>query len=155
MRHPFDPTFATVRWGRRGDLSIGHWILVFLTGVLWATVAGADGRPAASPDGPVRPGSGYDYIVEKGDTLWDLAGRFAGSPFHWPRVWQHNNQIPNPHRIFPGDRIRLSPSTGRPPTTAVSFSEESARMPEARTSQAPSAPAAFRYPQASGRCGVG
>jgi hypothetical protein len=144
MRHLFDTTFATVRWGRRGDLSFGHGILVFLIGVLWATVAGADGRPAASPDGPVRPGSGYDYIVEKGDTLWDLSRRFAGSPFHWPRVWQHNNQIPNPHRIFPGDRIRLSPSTGRP-STAVSFLEESTRMSEAQASQAPSAPASFRY----------
>lgn len=50
-----------------------------------------------------------DYIVEKGDTLWDISERFYGDPFLWPRLWQQNQYITNPHWIHPGDRIRLYP----------------------------------------------
>jgi hypothetical protein len=145
MSHPSETTFATVRRGRRGDLAVGPWILVLMIGLLWATVALADGQVAATADVPPRPGSGYDYIVEKGDTLWDLSRRFAGSPLNWPRVWRNNNQIPNPHRIFPGDRIRLAPPAGEP-YAAVSFPQESGRMPPARDFPAPAVPASFRYP---------
>jgi hypothetical protein len=50
-----------------------------------------------------------DYIVKKGDTLWDISKRFYGDPFLWPRLWQQNQYVTNPHFIYPGDRIRLYP----------------------------------------------
>jgi LysM repeat protein len=50
-----------------------------------------------------------DYIVKKGDTLWDISKRFYSDPFLWPRLWQQNQYITNPHQISPGDRIRLYP----------------------------------------------
>jgi hypothetical protein len=50
-----------------------------------------------------------DYIVKEGDTLWDISQRFYGDPFLWPRLWQQNQYITNPHHISPGDRIRLYP----------------------------------------------
>ncbi len=50
-----------------------------------------------------------DYIVKKGDTLWDISQRFYGDPFLWPRLWQQNQYVTNPHLIYPGDRIRLYP----------------------------------------------
>jgi hypothetical protein len=50
-----------------------------------------------------------DYIVKEGDTLWDISKRFYGDPFLWPRLWQQNQYITNPHYISPGDRIRLYP----------------------------------------------
>jgi hypothetical protein len=50
-----------------------------------------------------------DYIVKVGDTLWDISNQFYGDPFLWPRLWQQNQYITNPHAIYPGDRIRLYP----------------------------------------------
>lgn len=47
------------------------------------------------------------YTVRRGDTLWDVTGRFYGNPWEWPRVWSYNPEITNPHWIYPLDRIRL------------------------------------------------
>ncbi len=49
------------------------------------------------------------YTVRRGDTLWDITGRFYGNPYHWPRVWSYNPEITNPHWIYPMDHIRLRP----------------------------------------------
>jgi len=49
------------------------------------------------------------YTVRRGDTLWDITGRYFGNPYHWPRVWSYNPEITNPHWIYPMDHIRLRP----------------------------------------------
>jgi hypothetical protein len=51
--------------------------------------------------------SGLYYTVVKGDTLWDLSEHFYDSPWIWPDLWEKNQEIANPHWIFPGERVRI------------------------------------------------
>ena len=45
------------------------------------------------------------YIIERGDTLWDLAAEFLGDPYLWPQLWEQNPYILDAHWIYPGDPL--------------------------------------------------
>ena len=82
-------------------------LLGLATAMLFAASLYAD-QIALAPDHPER------YVVVKGDTLWDISGRFLQQPWLWPEVWQVNPQIENPHLIYPGDVISLVYVDGKP-----------------------------------------
>lgn len=45
------------------------------------------------------------YVIQPGDTLWDISTRFLGDAYQWPQLWSYNEYITNPHWIYPGNRI--------------------------------------------------
>lgn len=49
------------------------------------------------------------YIIKQGDTLWGLSDRFIKDPYYWPNMWSKNEQITNPHFIYPGQKVRIFP----------------------------------------------
>jgi hypothetical protein len=56
---------------------------------------------------PVKLETGLYYTVQKGDTLWDLSEHFYDSPWIWPDLWKKNQEVANPHWIYPGQQIRV------------------------------------------------
>jgi chemotaxis signal transduction protein/nucleoid-associated protein YgaU len=49
---------------------------------------------------------GYVHIVVKGDTLWDIAGKYLQDPLRYPQLAE-SSRIRDPDWIYPGDRIRI------------------------------------------------
>ncbi len=77
--------------------------------MLWLPLsAQQDSGPELRPDHP------EEYVVQPGDTLWDISQRFLIRPWEWPAIWQANPQVENPHLIFPGDILNLRYLDGRP-----------------------------------------
>ena len=47
------------------------------------------------------------YVVKKGDTLWGISNMFLNNPAYWPEIWDENQKLANPHRIYPGDVLYI------------------------------------------------
>ncbi|WP_299693851.1 LysM peptidoglycan-binding domain-containing protein [uncultured Vibrio sp.] len=62
----------------------------------------------------LKQGAPETYVVVKGDTLWDISAMYLDSPWLWPRLWQVNPEIENPHLIYPGDKLSLVWINGEP-----------------------------------------
>ncbi|PPC91462.1 MAG: peptidoglycan-binding protein [Methylobacter sp.] len=62
----------------------------------------------------INPEHPDQYTVVKGDTLWEIAGKFLAHPWQWPELWSQNSQIHNPNLIYPGDTVYFSITNGKP-----------------------------------------
>lgn len=54
------------------------------------------------------------YVVKEGDTLWGISSMYLRDPWLWPEIWDINEQVDNPHLIFPGDELYLVWVDGKP-----------------------------------------
>jgi LysM repeat protein len=91
-------------------------------------------------------GTAY-HIVERGDTLWDLAKRFLGNPYLWPQIWDQNKYIKDAHWIYPGDPLAL-------PKLAV-IAEKAGEAPPAGAPEGVGEAAAAAEAAAAGEVGAG
>lgn len=73
--------------------------------LLLSISAGNAQTPAA--DG-LKPGHPERYVVQEGDTLWDIASKFLDSPWRWEEVWTSNPDIKDPGLIYPGDLLVIT-----------------------------------------------
>ncbi|MFZ5722153.1 MAG: LysM peptidoglycan-binding domain-containing protein [Pseudomonadota bacterium] len=73
--------------------------------------AAAGGDAAAVAINPDHPTT---YVVQPGDTLWGISEKFLVNPWQWPEVWHINEQVANPHLIYPGQQLRLVWKDGKP-----------------------------------------
>lgn len=108
--------------------------VVRLSGIVLATcLLGASVLPAADQpprnlhvvDGhwtawepPAPPAGAQVHIIQRGDTLWDLAARFYQDPYLWPQLWERNRYILDAHWIYPGDPLVLGPEVAPVETLA-------------------------------------
>ncbi len=62
---------------------------------------------ANNPNPTIKADAPNRYIVKKGDTLWDISGKYLKNPARWKEIWATNKQVKNPHLIYPKDVLIL------------------------------------------------
>jgi hypothetical protein len=119
-----------------------RWLRVLLLAVAVAGLGAATTVPEValaqatadrSMSVPIAANAPERYVVQKGDTLWDISGMYLKDPWYWPEIWHVNPSIQNPHLIYPGDVLYFSYVDGKP---RVSLEAASAMRlsPEVRSS---------------------
>ena len=100
--------------------------------MLWGTVATVQaGNAKDDPQLLLNETVPEQYEVIAGDTLWDISALFLRDPWKWPEIWHANQQIANPHLIYPGDIVSLVYIDGRP-KLMLSRNREEKRSPQIR-----------------------
>lgn len=79
--------------------------LTVLKGLITACLIGGmmSSAHANNPAPTIKADAPNRYEVKKGDTLWDISGKYLNAPHRWREIWATNKQVKNPHLIYPGD----------------------------------------------------
>ena len=103
----------------RGLRVLGLGVAIATLGIALevATPALAQDASGTSMSVPLAANAPDEYVVKKGDTLWDISAVFLRDPWYWPEIWYVNPQVSNPHLIYPGDVLHLVYVDGKPRIT--------------------------------------
>jgi putative peptide zinc metalloprotease protein len=71
--------------------------------------------PTMQSPPPVQPATTYVYVVQPGDTLWSLAGRYLGDPLRYQELFELNQGVSqadghtlvDPDLIYPGMKLQF------------------------------------------------
>ena len=94
-------------------------------------------KSAAEKGFQVQPGTPEEYIIVKGDTLWDLSQKFLNNAWYWPKIWSQNPGIENPHWIYPGNKLRIVPGAGPQAPAQVEIEQQQPQEPQAEAEPPP------------------
>jgi len=90
------------------------------------------------------------YLIQKGDTFWDLSAKWLGDPYLWPQVWDQNRYVLDSHWIYPGDPLMVpaKPNVVPPEGPPAAEQQKPAAAPEETAqAQAPAPPEPPRPPK--------
>jgi nucleoid-associated protein YgaU len=107
---------------------------------------GSSASPTPRPSATPVPSTGTTYVVQRGDSLVNIAYRTYGNPNAWQCIWAANRWIVNPSYIQPGWTILLPPSGAcgggaPPPATATPVPPTATPAPPTATAAPPAATA--------------
>jgi hypothetical protein len=94
------------------------------------TPAPENEAPASQP--VLNTSAPQQYVVQRGDTLWDIASKFLRDPWYWPEIWYVNPQIENPHLIYPGDTLSLGVGANGQPIVSLTRGSDARMSPQMR-----------------------
>jgi len=109
---------------RIGDLLKAGIIACVVVWLAWGPLAVSSlAKITMKPtDEPVKV-----ITIEKGDTLWHLAGKYLNDPRKW-RVFLKYNEFTNPDLIYPGEKMQVPLKAAKEMREAME--EELARLRE-------------------------
>jgi LysM repeat protein len=90
------------------------------------------------PPPSAQPAATHIYVVQPGDTLWDLAARYLGNPLRYQELFAMNrglsqadgHTLVDPNLIYPGMKLQFPADATGIPTNSVT----SAPAPQATSS---------------------
>lgn len=89
---------------QKSNTAVKAFALIVAVCLSWSAMAQKtdDGKLTVRSDAPDR------YTVQKGDTLWSIAGKYLDKPWRWHEIWDMNkDQIKSPQHLHVGDVLIL------------------------------------------------
>lgn len=120
---------------------IAWWCIFLLTAAVFFPL----GLSAQQQTQTVTNETGFYYTVQKGDTLWDISQKFFNNPELWPDLWGQNQELTNPHWIYPGNLLHIYMHGGKVYVEMVKTEKVEPEPAPAATEPEPEPPAEPPY----------